>query len=148
MGPARYALVQGAAEQLPFAAESFDLVFCDFGGLSWAPPHLAVPQAAGVPGSGGRLVFNVASPWFEACYDEAAGRVTTTLRQDYFGLNTIAEDSGAISSPTVAGSRFCAARVSSSTTSSSRDPNPEHSTATTKPTHPTGHTAGRRNCSG
>ncbi|MEU2524453.1 MULTISPECIES: class I SAM-dependent methyltransferase [Streptomyces] len=40
-----YPLVQGAAEQLPFAAGSFDLVFCDVGGLSLAPPHLAVPQA-------------------------------------------------------------------------------------------------------
>lgn len=39
MGTVRPPLVQGAAEQLPFAADSFDLVFCDFGGLSWAPPH-------------------------------------------------------------------------------------------------------------
>lgn len=45
MGANCYPLVQGAAEQLPFAAGSFDLVFCDFGGLSLAPPHLAVPQA-------------------------------------------------------------------------------------------------------
>lgn len=97
MGAARYPLVQGAAEQLPFAADSFDLVFCDFGGLSWAPPHLAVPQAARVLRRGGRLVFNVASPWFEACYDEAASRVTTTLQQDYFGLSTIAEGDGATS---------------------------------------------------
>ncbi|MET7609541.1 methyltransferase domain-containing protein [Streptomyces seoulensis] len=97
MGADRYPLVQAAAEQLPFAAESFDLVFCDFGGLSWAPPHLAVPQAARVLRRGGRLVFNVASPWFEACYDEAAARVTTTLQRDYFGLNTIAEDDDATS---------------------------------------------------
>lgn len=96
-GAARYRLVQGAAEHLPFAAESFDLVFCDFGGLSWAPPHLAVPQAARVLRPGGRLVFNVASPWFEACYDEAAGRVTSTLQQDYFGLDGIAEGDGATS---------------------------------------------------
>ncbi|MFF2600441.1 class I SAM-dependent methyltransferase [Streptomyces californicus] len=97
MGASRYRLVQGAAEQLPFATGSFDLVFCDFGGLSWAPPHLAVPQAARVLRPGGRLVFNVASPWFEACYDEPAGRVTTTLRQDYFGLDAIAEGDGATS---------------------------------------------------
>ncbi|SEG76118.1 Methyltransferase domain-containing protein [Actinacidiphila yanglinensis] len=96
-GAARYSLVQGAAEHLPFADGSFDLVFCDFGGLSWAPPHLAVPQAARILRRGGRLVFNVASPWFEACYDEAASRVTTTLQQDYFGLNTIAEGDGATS---------------------------------------------------
>jgi ubiquinone/menaquinone biosynthesis C-methylase UbiE len=98
MGTPRYPLVQGAAEHLPFADNSFDLVFCDFGGLSWAPPHLAVPQAARVLRRGGRLVFNVASPWFEACYDEATARVTTTLRQDYFGLHTIAEGDDARSS--------------------------------------------------
>ncbi|POM26649.1 putative methyltransferase YcgJ [Actinomadura rubteroloni] len=97
MGTARYPLVQGAAERLPFAAESFDVVFCDHGGLSWAPPHLAVPQAARVLRHGGRLVFNVASPWFEACYDEEARHVTTTLQRDYFGLHTVAEDQGAAS---------------------------------------------------
>ncbi|MEV0846368.1 class I SAM-dependent methyltransferase [Streptomyces sp. NPDC049954] len=96
-GAARYPLVQGAAERLPFAADSFDLVFCDYGGLSWAPPRLVVPQAARVLRSGGRLVFNVAGPWFEACYDEAAGRATTTLHQDYFGLDAIAEGQDAVS---------------------------------------------------
>lgn len=52
MGAARYPLVQGAAEQLPFAADSFDLVFCDFGGLNWAPrtwpsrrPHASWAEA-------------------------------------------------------------------------------------------------------
>ncbi|MFJ3670259.1 class I SAM-dependent methyltransferase [Streptomyces sp. NPDC090106] len=97
MGADRYPLVQGAAEHLPFADGSFDLVFCDFGGLSWAPAHLAVPQAARVLRPGGRLVFNVASPWFEACYDEEARRVTTTLQRDYFGLDAIAEGDGATS---------------------------------------------------
>jgi SAM-dependent methyltransferase len=97
MDTARYPLVQGAAEHLPFASDSFDLVFCDHGGLSWAPPHLAVPQAARVLRPGGRLVFNVTSPWFEACYDDDADRVTTTLRHDYFGLSAIPEEHGATS---------------------------------------------------
>ncbi|GGR65535.1 class I SAM-dependent methyltransferase [Streptomyces roseolus] len=97
MGDVRHPLVQGAAERLPFADGSFDLVFCDFGGLSWAPPRLAVPQAARVLRPGGRLVFNVASPWFEACYDEAAERVTTTLQKPYFGLDAVDEGGGATS---------------------------------------------------
>jgi SAM-dependent methyltransferase len=46
MGAARCRLVQGAAEQLPFAPGSFDVVFGDHGGLSWAPPQLAVCTAA------------------------------------------------------------------------------------------------------
>lgn len=97
MGAARYPLVQGAAEQLPFASDSFDVVFCDHGGLSWAPPQLAVPEAARVLRRGGRLVFNVTSPWFAACYDDDTDRVTRQLRHDYFTLGTMAEDHGAAS---------------------------------------------------
>jgi ubiquinone/menaquinone biosynthesis C-methylase UbiE len=94
---ARYPLVQGAAQQLPFADASFDVVFCDHGALSWAPPAEAIPEAARVLRRGGRLVFSVASPWLEACYDNAADRVTTRLRQDYFGLYAIPEEDGAAS---------------------------------------------------
>ncbi len=97
MGAVCYPLVQGAAQQLPFAAASFDLVFCDHGGLSWAPPDLVVPEAARVLRAGGRLIFNVASPWLEACYHEASDRVTTSLHRDYFGLGPIAEEDGATS---------------------------------------------------
>ena len=34
MGSHAYHLVQGAAQQLPFADNVFDLAFCDHGGLS------------------------------------------------------------------------------------------------------------------
>lgn len=95
MRSARYSLVQGAAEQLPFAAASFDLVFCDHGGLSWAPPQIAVPEAARVLRRGGRLVFNVMSPWTEVCYDDGADTVTTQLRHDYFTLGPCDEGEGA-----------------------------------------------------
>jgi ubiquinone/menaquinone biosynthesis C-methylase UbiE len=97
MGAARYPLVQGTAEQLPFAPGSFDVVFCDHGGLSWAPPHLAMPQAARVMRPGGRLVFNVTSPLFAACYNSDTDRVATPLQHDYFGPGTIAEDHDAVS---------------------------------------------------
>jgi ubiquinone/menaquinone biosynthesis C-methylase UbiE len=97
MGAVAYPLVQGAAEQLPFAGESFDLVFCDHGGLTWAPPERAIPEAARILRSGGRLVFNVASPWLETCYDEASDRATASLRHDYFGLGAVAEGDGAAS---------------------------------------------------
>src|SRR6266487_1956237 len=80
MGATRYPLVQGAAEQLPFAPSSFDVVFCDHGGLSWAPPHVVVPQAARVMRRSGRLVFNATSPWFTVCYDDEADKVTTQMR--------------------------------------------------------------------
>jgi ubiquinone/menaquinone biosynthesis C-methylase UbiE len=95
MGPARYGLVQGAAEQLPFAADSFNLVFCDHGGLSWAPPEIVVPGAARVLRPGGRLVFNVISPWARVCYDDGADTVTTRLHHDYFAMGALDEGDGA-----------------------------------------------------
>jgi ubiquinone/menaquinone biosynthesis C-methylase UbiE len=97
MGAGRYPLVQGAAEQLPFAADTFDVVLADHGGLSWAPPHLAVPEAARVLRTGGRLVFNVTSPWFAACYDEDTDRLTAKLHRGYFELGSVAEDDAAAS---------------------------------------------------
>ena len=64
MGTVRHPLVQGAAQRLPFASASFDLVFCDHGGLSWAPPELAVPEAARVlrPGPGMRSGYVTYDP--------------------------------------------------------------------------------------
>jgi SAM-dependent methyltransferase len=96
-GAAAFPLVQGAAEHLPFAPDSFDVVFCDHGGLSWAPPQLTIPEVARVLRGGGRLVFTVTSPWFEVCYDEDTDRVTGLLGRDYFGLGAIPEDDGATS---------------------------------------------------
>jgi ubiquinone/menaquinone biosynthesis C-methylase UbiE len=95
MGSVGYGLVQGAAEQLPFAADSFDLVFCDEGALLWAPPDVAVPEAARVLRRGGRLVFTVMSPWATVCYDDEAEAVTTRLNHDYFTLGPLDEGDGA-----------------------------------------------------
>ena len=95
MRAARFPLVQGAAEWLPFASACFDLVFCDHGGLSWAPPELAVPEAARVLRPAGRLVFNGSSPWLLACYDDESDRLTPRLRHDYFGGSAVPEGDGA-----------------------------------------------------
>jgi ubiquinone/menaquinone biosynthesis C-methylase UbiE len=97
MRSARYSLVQGAAQQLPFADGRFDLVFCDHGGLSWASPDIAVPEAARVLRPGGRLVFNTGSPWSGVCYDDDADKITTRLHHDYFTLGPQDEDEGATS---------------------------------------------------
>lgn len=97
MGAIRWRLVQGAAEQLPFRSGSFDLVFCDHGGLSGAHPRSAVPEAARVLREDGRLVFTVTSPWYAVCYEDETDAVTTRLRRDYFGLGAIEEGDGAVS---------------------------------------------------
>lgn len=97
MSHVRFPLVQGAAEHVPFRSGSFDLVFCDHGGLSWAHPKRVVPEAARVLRPGGRLVFTVSSPWFTVCYDVEGDNVAARLRRDYFGLEGVEEDGGAVS---------------------------------------------------
>ena len=69
MDPHHYHLVQGLAQQLPVHRQRLRLGVCDHGGLTWASPRLAIPEAARVLRPGGRLAFNTASPWLHACYE-------------------------------------------------------------------------------
>ena len=90
-------LVQAAAEAPPFADGSFDVVFCDHGGMTWADPYLTVPEVARLLRPGGRLVFNASTPWLSVCWDEASGAPGDRLVQDYFGLHAEADDDGSTS---------------------------------------------------
>jgi len=70
-------LVQASAEELPFAAGSFDLVFCDHGAMTFTDPHESLPEVARVLRPGGQLVFNIATPFIGASWgddDEPPGR--------------------------------------------------------------------------
>jgi SAM-dependent methyltransferase len=90
-------LVQAAAEAPPFADASFDVVFCDHGGMTWADPYLTVPEVARLLRPGGRLVFNAATPWYSVCWDDAAGGPVDRMQRDYFGLHADADDDGSTS---------------------------------------------------
>ena len=78
-------LVLGNAERLPFGAAMFDLVFCDWGALSFTDPRRTVPECARVLRRGGRLVFAAASPFSLVAWDRARDRLGRTLRREYFG---------------------------------------------------------------
>jgi SAM-dependent methyltransferase len=88
-------LVQGSADQLPFADSSFDVVFSDHGGVSWADPVDVVAEAARVLRPGGRFVANVSSPWLIACASPQSGRVESTLHHGYFDRRIVSEEDGA-----------------------------------------------------
>ncbi|MBA2274066.1 MAG: class I SAM-dependent methyltransferase [Actinobacteria bacterium] len=76
-------LVQASAEYLPLADGCFDLVFCDHGATSFSDPYRTVPEAARVLKPGGRLVFNMSSPFHDLCYDIATETVTSSLQRNY-----------------------------------------------------------------
>ena len=91
----RLDLVLASAEQLPFAATSFDLLLSDHGAMSWADPDRSVPEAARVLRPGGLLVFCASSPIFQACWDDDANTADDRLRHDYFGMHAQPESGGA-----------------------------------------------------
>lgn len=90
----RVRLVQASVDQLPFAAATFDLVFCDHGGAGWIDPLVFIAEAARVLRPGGRLAANTASPWQHACEDPDSGMPGPMLRESYFDRWRISHESG------------------------------------------------------
>jgi SAM-dependent methyltransferase len=91
-----FPLIHASAEAVPLPDASFDLVFCDHGAMSFCDPYRTVPEAARLLRSGGRFIFNIATPFVDLTYSEAEKRSTNTLALDYFGLHRV-EDAQAVS---------------------------------------------------
>jgi len=89
-----FPLVEASATDVPLRDASFDLIFCDHGGMTWADPYLTVPEAARVLRPSGLLVFNMSSPLLLVCDDPETG-ATDRLLRDYFGMRRDEEDWGA-----------------------------------------------------
>ncbi|MGH7570810.1 MAG: class I SAM-dependent methyltransferase [Gemmatimonadota bacterium] len=80
-----FPLVQASAEEVPLTGESFDIVFCDHGAMSFADPRRAVPECSRLLRPGGLLAFTHESPLSYLC--SSAGRPhVTRLQRDYFGM--------------------------------------------------------------
>lgn len=87
--PGRAQLVRANAERVPFADGTFDIVFSDWGAMTFCDPYRTVPEAARVLRPGGRLVFATSSPLRAIAQDRRRDRLGARLRYDYFGLHTI-----------------------------------------------------------
>lgn len=87
-----FPLVHASADDVPLPDESFDVVFCDHGALSWADPYRVVPEAARLLRSGGLLAFSTTSPLAAICTDPATDLVEPALHRDYFGLHRLEEE--------------------------------------------------------
>lgn len=88
----RVRLVQGSVDQLPFQAESFDVVFCDYGGVGWVDPVVVIAEAARLLKTGGRFAANTASPWQHICCGPMPDQPARRLREPYFGRSRIARE--------------------------------------------------------
>lgn len=83
----RVRLVRGDAEQLPFRSSSFDVVFCDWGAMTFCDPYTTVPEAARVLRGGGRFAFSTSSPFRTVAQNRATDRIGRKLLYDYFGMH-------------------------------------------------------------
>ncbi len=82
----RFPLVRASAEELPFPDGSFDLVVCDHGATSFTDPHVTIPECARVLRPGGRLIFNIATPWVALCWPDDDHPPDRVLHRPYFEL--------------------------------------------------------------
>jgi SAM-dependent methyltransferase len=89
-----FPLVHASAEDVPLPDESFDIVFCDHGALSWSDPFTTVPEAARLIRVGGFLAFSVTSPLAAICWDEDRNMVGPLLTHDYFDLHKFDQEEG------------------------------------------------------
>ena len=85
----RVPLVAADAERLPFRDSSFDVVFCDYGAMTFADPYATIPEVARILRSGGLFAFCTTSPIFSLCQPDGAEHPTSELAGDYFGLHEI-----------------------------------------------------------
>ena len=81
-----FPLVHASAEAVPLPDSSFDIVFCDYGAMTFSDPYLTVPEAARLLRNGGILVFCGATPVIEMCYPEDSDNPQDRLLMDYFGM--------------------------------------------------------------
>jgi ubiquinone/menaquinone biosynthesis C-methylase UbiE len=82
-----FPLIEASAENVPFPNASFDIIFCDWGTMTFCDPQLTVPEASRLLRLGGLFAFSTATPISIICHNMQTDQVDRTLHNDYFGMN-------------------------------------------------------------
>jgi ubiquinone/menaquinone biosynthesis C-methylase UbiE len=81
-----FPLIEASAEAVPLPDASFDIIFCDWGAMTFTNPYQSVPEAARLLRPGGLFAFCGATPIQFICSDVITDRIERRLINDYFGL--------------------------------------------------------------
>lgn len=81
-----FPLIEASAEDVPLPDTSFDIVFCDWGAMTFCDPERTVPEAARLLRPGGLFAFSTGTPIQFLCQDVKVDRTTERLINDYFGM--------------------------------------------------------------
>ena len=81
-----FPLIEGSAEQVPLPDASFDIIFCDWGAMTFCDPYRAVPEAARLLRAGGLFAFMTATPISMLCQNMKTDQIEQNLVNDYFGM--------------------------------------------------------------
>ena len=92
-----FPLVCASAEATPFDDRSFDIVFCDWGAMTFADPYRTVPEAARVLRTGGLFAFCGGAPIVDCAWAPGADHPGDRLVVDYFGMHALREPDGSVS---------------------------------------------------
>ena len=83
-----FPLVHASAGEAPLADESFDVVFCDHGAMTFADPYRTVPEVSRLLRPGGLFAFSHSTPLSLACWSDA-DVLEPALQRPYFGLHRL-----------------------------------------------------------
>ncbi len=79
-----FPLIHASAEATPLDDASFDIVFCDYGAMTFADPHLTVPEAARLLRPGGLFAFSANTPLLDLAWPPDADHPGEQLVLNYW----------------------------------------------------------------